>query len=317
MEPTRNSLLPPLIFNVFKPARAGSFDVVRHFKRCLPGDYGKIGHFGTLDPFACGVLLIGVGGAARLNDLVHAHWPKTYLAVGKLGVDTDTGDWQGSVRQADESRYLNEVIAAFDAPFIHRTLQDKFLGEYWQAPPAFSASKFQGKALHVWAREGVEIRKEPVRREVKRLEVVHWRFPYLSLRVTASSGTYVRTLFQEAAQALGTVGSLVALQREAVGPITHELALRPRQWPSRSEPLDAVIGKAMKPEELLPYPRWAIPAEREKAFQNGLGMRFEAPGNYAWGMGTDNTNWGLLERKGEEWRVAINFRAMSLADHAP
>ncbi len=317
MGPTRNKPLPPLIFNVFKPARMGSFDVVRQFKRSLPPGYGKIGHFGTLDPFACGVLLIGVGGAARLNDLVHAHWPKTYLAVGKLGIDTDTGDWEGQLRQVDDSCYIQQVIAGFDKAFIQTTLARRFQGEYWQAPPVFSASKFQGRPLHAWAREGVEIKKEPVRRMVHKIAVLRWCFPYLSLRVTVSSGTYVRTLFQEMAQELGTIGSLVALQREAIGPITTQTGLRMAQWPTRDTSCESVISMGIKPEELLPYPRWSIPPERETAFKNGLSMRFIETGQYAWGIGPDASNWGLLERSNDEWRVAINFRAMLSTDHDP
>ena len=80
-------LYQPAVFNVFKPVGMSSYDVIRHFKRNLNTGFGKIGHFGTLDPFACGVLLVGIAGATRINNLVHDLFPKTYLAVGKM---TDT-----------------------------------------------------------------------------------------------------------------------------------------------------------------------------------------------------------------------------------
>lgn len=312
METTKSKSLPPLIFNVFKPARAGSFDVVRHFKRQLPLGYGKIGHFGTLDPFACGVLLIGIGGAARLNDLVHKHLPKTYLAIGRLGRETDTGDWQGAITQTDDSRYLAEVIGRFDRAFIEETLRKKFLGTYWQAPHIFSATKFQGKALHKWAREGVEIKKEPVERFVHALEVVRWQYPFLALRVTVSSGTYVRTLFSDAARELGTLGSLIALQRESVGKLKAAEALRPGQWPVRG--VVDVTQQGILPEDLLPFQRWVIPLERETAFVNGLSQRIDSDESHAWAMGSDGTNWGLLQRFEREWRVLINFRAKLLTE---
>jgi tRNA pseudouridine55 synthase len=289
----------------------GSFDVVRYFKRHLPGDPGRIGHFGTLDPFACGVLLIGVGGAARLNDLVHAHLPKTYLAVGKIGIETDTGDWEGRILQEDRSRYLNEVIASFDQNFIQETIAKKFLGVYWQAPHTYSATKFQGRPLHEWAREGVEIKKEPVKRFVHNIEVVRWSFPYLSVRVKVSSGTYVRTLFSDIARELGTIGSLIALQRESIGEISQKFALKMKNWPEK----DLALPTACSPEELLPFKRWNIPAEREKAFLNGLTQRLDLNEEWAWGMGQDGSNWGLLKREGAEWKVAINFRASQQAGH--
>ncbi len=312
METTKSKSLPPLIFNVFKPARVGSFDVVRHFKRQLPVGYGKIGHFGTLDPFACGVLLIGIGGAARLNDLVHKFLPKTYLAIGRLGRETDTGDWEGKITQTDESRYLAEVIGQFDKAFIQETLRKKFLGTYWQAPHVYSATKFQGKALHQWAREGVEIKKEPVERFIHSLEIVRWQYPFLALRVKVSSGTYVRTLFSDAAQELGTLGTLIALQRESIGKIKSSEGLRSGQWPKRG--VVDVTDRGILPEDLLPFQRWVIPADREKSFENGLSQRIESNDDYAWAMGADGSNWGLLQRFDRDWRVMINFRAKLLTE---
>ncbi len=311
MEIRKSKTLPPLVFNVFKPARAGSFDVVRHFKKNLPQDYGRIGHFGTLDPFACGVLLIGIGGAARLNDLVHAHLPKTYLAIGKLGIETATGDWEGEVKQRDTSQYLNQVISSFDIPFIQNIIEKKFMGDYWQTPPIYSATKFQGKPLHAWAREGVEIKKEPVKRHIYSLEIVKWKFPYLSLRATVSSGTYIRTLFQEIANELGTIGSLIALQRESVGSVTSVTGLKKIEWPLNRE-FD-VAANGIKPEDLLLFERWSIPTDRMKPFENGLSMRIDSKAQYLWGMGSDGENWGLLERKEDEWKIIINFRAMKIA----
>ena len=309
MAATQNNSYPPLIFNIFKPARMGSLDVVRHFKRELPGDYGKIGHFGTLDPFACGMLLIGVSGAARLNEFIHAELPKTYLAIGKLGIETDTGDWEGTIKQRDDSSYNRDVIGSFSKEFIQERI-DRFHGDYWQTPPIYSATKFQGKALHIWAREGVEIKKEPVKRHIHHLEVVHFKFPYLSIRTRVSSGTYVRTLFQDIAAELGTIGSLIGLKRESLGHLNTDLSLKKTQWPKKSDEVSEVWSKGMKPEDVLLFPRIELPIEREKAFMNGLSTRLIEPteATHAWMMGPDQTNWGLVEQRNGEWKTMINFR---------
>lgn len=123
MKKKNKSSYPPLIFNVFKPARMTSYDVIRHFKRNLPNGFGKIGHFGTLDPFASGVLMIGIGGAARLNDFIHEFMPKTYIATGKLGIDTPTGDYTSEISQTDDTPYLKEEIARFLDLFLKKDLR--------------------------------------------------------------------------------------------------------------------------------------------------------------------------------------------------
>lgn len=316
MAATQSSSYPPLIFNVFKPPRMGSLDVVRHFKRELPGDYGKIGHFGTLDPFACGMLLIGVSGAARLNEFIHAELPKTYLAIGKLGIETETGDWEGAIKQRDDSVYNREVIGSFSRAFIQERI-DRFHGDYWQTPPIYSATKFQGKALHEWARAGVEIKKEPVKRQVYQLQVIHFKFPYLSIRVRVSSGTYVRTLFQDIAKELGTIGSLIGLKRESLGHLSADGSLLKKQWPKKADNIESVWLRGMKPEDVLLFPRIELPLEREKAFMNGLSTRLTTPteATHAWMMGPDKLNWGLVEQRKGEWKTLINFRGRLATQH--
>lgn len=267
------SHFPPLVFNVFKPARLTSYDVIRHFKRHLPNGFGKIGHFGTLDPFASGMLLIGIGGAARLNDYIHDFLPKTYLAVGKLGIETPTGDYESEIIQRDESAYLKQEIASFSKEFIQERLNLKFIGDYWQAPHKYSAAKFMGKNLHEWAREGVEIKKEPVLRKVYSIEVVRYEFPYLSIRVTVSSGTYVRTLFGHFANELGTIGSLISLVREKIGDIKVSDSIKMKDWP-RDKQLD-IIRRGNRIDQFLPFHRAVLNGDQVKAFKNGAFLRPE------------------------------------------
>lgn len=291
----------------------GSFDVVRHLKRSLPkNSFGKIGHFGTLDPFACGVLMVGIGGAARLNELIHADLPKTYLAVGKLGIEKDTGDHEGKTLQEDTSPYLTETIASFDLPFIQKLLSEKFLGTYWQAPHQFSAAKYEGRPLHEWAREGVTIKKEKVERQVYSLEVVKWKCPYLSVRVCVSSGTYVRTLFSEMAQVLGTLGHLIALQRESVGSIRYQDAIHKKDWVQRGDSVESVFQKGMSPELVLPYAVCTLQDEDLKPFMNGVPVKCRSgvrPGERAWAKGPSGELMGLMQEVNGSWKVEINFAA--------
>ncbi|MEE2742788.1 MAG: tRNA pseudouridine(55) synthase TruB, partial [Bdellovibrionota bacterium] len=166
----------PFILNVLKPTKITSSVVVNRFKRLLPKGK-KIGHFGTLDPFACGVLMLGIAGGSRLNDFVHKYLPKTYLALGKLGFNTETGDITGQV--INEKPHENN----FNKSHLQALLREKFIGPYWQAPPAFSAVKHKGKALYKWAREGEVIKKEPVLRQVYSLDVVSSNGPFVLFRV--------------------------------------------------------------------------------------------------------------------------------------
>ncbi len=310
------SQFPPLVFNIFKPARMTSYDVIRHFKRNLPNGYGKIGHFGTLDPFASGVLMIGIGGAARLNDYIHDFLPKTYLAVGMLGIETPTGDWESEIIQRDDSLYLKQEIAGFSKEFIEERLRMKFLGEYWQAPHKYSASKFMGRNMHEWAREGIEVKKEPVKRFIHDIQVVKYKFPYLSVRVVVSSGTYVRTLFNHMSNELGTIGSLRALLREKVGEINSSDAIKMRDWP-KDKGLD-IIKRGVRVDEILPFDEAILSETQVVGFKNGAFLRPENlniqkrnfSDEYVWMCDENRKLLGLAHRSfPNEIRPKINFHS--------
>lgn len=274
-----DSLLPA-IFNIYKPEGPTSASVLNQIKRCMPRSVGKIGHFGTLDPFASGVLLIGVGGASRLNDMAHAWLPKTYLAYGHLGVETDTGDKTGNCI-GTLAYPPDQALLNCQAQDIQQLWQKHFVeSPYWQTPPAFSAVKHQGKALYKWAREGVQVQKPPVLRTIHHLQVLRYKYPFILFKVTVSSGTYIRTLFSDGASLLlkkyGHDGSghLKALVRQSVGEFHISNALRPSQWPSvewRSLTRDDFLQRmqAQSPDAFLPLP-WAILGENEcKSFSHG------------------------------------------------
>jgi len=303
--------LKPLIFNCFKPARMSSYDVIRQFKRNIPKkELGKIGHFGTLDPFACGVLLIGVAGAQRLNNFIHDDLPKTYLAIGKLGVDYDTGDMTGECLQIDESEYFSREIASFSSTFIEEQLREKFLGKYMQAPHKYSAAKFEGKKLYEYAREGVEIKKEKKERFIHSIDVVKYVHPYLSIRYTVSSGTYIRTLFSECAQHLGTLGTLVSLVRESIGPNNIKNALKYGELPKNKE-FD-LNAKGLSPDVVFPLEAIILDDHKSKLFSNGVqlgihqldGVTVEK--NY-WIYNQEKDLLGMAKLSGEKLLSHFNF----------
>jgi tRNA pseudouridine55 synthase len=237
----------PLVFNVKKPVGVSSFDVVHHFKKNLSFDFGKIGHFGTLDPFADGVLLIGIQGAQKLNDYVHQLLPKTYRARGIFGGKTSTGDLTVAI---SETREIADQWKNISKVELENFLGPKFLGEYWQRPHAVSAVKFEGKRLYQHALEGRTIEKEKVKREIYSFEIIDYQYPYLDFEVTVSSGTYVRSLFEEMAELLDGFGALSTLCRTSIGFLSIENSMERELWPIKNAqfllecyalPLDKVL----------------------------------------------------------------------------
>ena len=237
----------PLVFNVQKPIGVSSFDVVHYFKKNLSFNFGKIGHFGTLDPFADGVLLIGIQGAQKLNDYVHQLLPKTYRARGVFGGKTDTGDLTVPVSVIKE---INLDWQKENKKVLEDFFGEKFLGEYWQSPHAVSATKFEGKRLYQHALEGRFIEKAKVKREIYSFEILDYQYPFLDFVVTVSSGTYIRSLFEEMADLLGGVGALESLSRISIGQMKLAQAIAKEQWPVKNDsfsleefatPLDKVL----------------------------------------------------------------------------
>ncbi len=221
---------PPLIFNVYKPKGMTSFEVVGHFKRHLPKGFGKIGHFGTLDPFAEGVLLIGVGGASRLAQILNDCLPKVYEATGRVGVKTNTGDHTGEVI-AEDLEVSNKNFVSLSDMEIDSIFCGHFIGDYLQSPQAFSAAKHEGKPLYEYARAGIMIEKEAVLRQIYKIEVQHFELPYLKFVCEVSSGTYVRVLFEDMMNVFETYGTLEELKRVAIGHHLAHDALREVDWP--------------------------------------------------------------------------------------
>jgi tRNA pseudouridine55 synthase len=225
----------PLVFNVYKPPGPSSFNVVAHFKRNLDYSFGKIGHFGTLDPFAEGVLLIGVQGAQKINNYIHELLPKSYRAIGVFGGKTDTGDFTANVV---ETKHIDEVIQKMSLIEFEEKLRKHFLGEYWQAPHRFSAAKFEGKRMYKLALAGKIVEKEKVKREILEFEILNYNYPEMEFVVTVSSGTYVRSLFEEIAELFNGFGALKILERIAIGENLSVNAIKEVDWPKKGVEFD-------------------------------------------------------------------------------
>jgi tRNA pseudouridine55 synthase len=199
---------------VDKPEGPTSHDIVQRVRRA----YGTraVGHTGTLDPFATGLLVVLLGRATRLARFVEAQ-PKRYLAVARLGVTTETDDPTGAVTATHDIAALEEA-AVRDALLALR-------GEGRQRPPVYSAKRVQGERSYDLARRGaaVELARVPV--TVHDVALLSWRNPELRFRVTVSPGTYIRALARDLGERLGVGAHLSALRREAIGPLSVDDAV--------------------------------------------------------------------------------------------
>jgi len=195
------------ILPVDKPAGWSSHDVVARARKTL--DTRRIGHTGTLDPFATGLLLLCVGPITRLAEYLIG-LDKEYEAIARLGVSTTSHDTEGEVTDCDEGwRHLERAE-------IERAV-GSFVGVVEQRPPAFSAKKVGGEAAHRRVRRGERVELAPVEVTVHELEVARCDLPEVHLRARVSSGTYVRALARDLGKALGVGAHLTALRRTRIG----------------------------------------------------------------------------------------------------
>ncbi len=198
------------ILIVDKQLGKSSFDIVREVRKKY--NTTKVGHIGTLDPMATGVLAILIGEATKLSDYLMEH-DKEYIACLSLGQKTDTGDSEGKIIETKdvEKNLSNEEI--------EKTLKS-FLGKQNQIPPMYSALKVNGKKLYELARQGIEIERKPRQieiTEIQLLKVEKNENIEITFRVVCSKGTYIRVLCEDIAEKLKTVGFMKTLRRTRIG----------------------------------------------------------------------------------------------------
>lgn len=196
-----------LIIN--KPEGITSHDVVAKIRKKLQTK--KVGHTGTLDPMATGVLVVCVGAATKLVQYLTCE-DKIYDVEMQLGIKTDTGDITGNIIETQ-----NEKQIIFDSSILY-----KFVGKQKQVPPMYSAIKKDGVKLYELARKGIEIEREARDIEIFDISNVEYNNKTVNYRVHCSKGTYVRVLCEDIAKALGTVGTMMKLNRIKTGQFSIE-----------------------------------------------------------------------------------------------
>ena len=276
--------------NIDKPLKVTSHDVVARVRRGLK--VKKVGHAGTLDPLATGVLVICVGAATRLSEYV-MHTQKRYTARVHLGVTTDTYDAEGETLQVRDASAVTQ--ADVQQALTH------FMGDIQQVPPMYSAIKQGGRKLYELARAGevVERPARPVR--IESLVITDWSPPQFTLDVTCSAGTYIRSLAHDLGEALGTGAHLAGLVRSTSGSfalenaVTLETLLEADDWqrhlisPQQALAHMPLVTLDRQQLEHIQHGR-AIPAG--EAIQAELAQAQDADGQFA----------AILKRDDDLWR---------------
>ncbi len=219
-----------------KPEGLTSAAVVRQVKKALAAE--KIGHLGTLDPFASGLLPLCLGTGTKIAQFLMAE-RKSYSGTIRLGVDTDTLDVTGAVLKTSPVPAYNEQTL--------RELEQRFSGEYWQTPPMYSALKRNGVPLYKLARRGVVVEREPRKIHIEQLTLAPLAADMWEFSLTSSKGAYMRVFAADIGVALGCGGHLASLRRTAFGEFTLQEAL----------PLPSVL-ESRTPESALLTPTQAM-----------------------------------------------------------
>lgn len=257
------------IINVYKEKGYTSHDVVAKLRGIFWQK--KIGHTGTLDPDAEGVLPVCLGKATRVCDLL-ADKDKVYDAVLRLGIVTDTQDMTGQVQSEQEAACTQEEL--------EETIRG-FVGNYWQTPPMYSALKVNGKKLCDLARAGVEVERKPRQVTLYSIQMEEVSLPRVRMRVHCSKGTYIRTLCHDIGQALGCGGCMESLVRTQVADFMLQEAHRIAEieaWVKRAR--EQAIQTELHREDLLglvantdsvftQYPEVSVKEEFSRLLYNG------------------------------------------------
>lgn len=243
------------IINIYKPSGITSFDVVSKIRHAAKTK--KVGHTGTLDPLACGVLPICIGKATKIVDYIMVG-TKTYITELKLGVITDTYDMEGTVVATKDVQVTEEQVKAVIC---------KFVGNIMQVPPMYSALKVNGKKLYELARQGIEIERKPRPIFIYDIEILKLNLPFVTLKVKCSKGTYIRSLCYDIGNELRCGGTMWSLERISSEPFDK----------STSIPLEYVINGCDLEDYIISiedalsvYERLELSGDYEKMLTNGV-----------------------------------------------
>ena len=253
---------PGAVFLVDKPKGPTSHDIVRDIRRWT--GLRRVGHGGTLDPLASGLLPIFVGVATRLNEYL-APYRKSYEATVLLGQSTDTDDSEG------------EVISSSPVPSLSATqvdaLLEQFRGSIEQVPPQYSAVKRDGVAAYRSARAGEHVEIEPRAVTVHHLSATSIELPYLTLTMSVSTGTYVRAIARDLGELLGCGAHVTEMRRTAIGAKSAEDGHTPEALQVAAE-AGSIWSLAISPAELFPdWPHFRLHGEQLQRIKRGQKIR--------------------------------------------
>lgn len=245
------------IINIYKEAGYTSFDVIARLRGIL--GIKKIGHTGTLDPEATGVLPVCIGKATKLCDML-TDKDKCYRAKMHLGVETDTQDATGNILREREVCLTPQEIE--EAVF-------SFVGETEQIPPMYSALKVNGQKLCDLARKGIEVERKPRKIQIYEIRILEMAIPYVTMEVSCAKGTYIRTLCHDIGQKLGCGACMESLVRTRVSVFSIEDSIRLDEVERRkaSSDLESVILPI--DDMFQQYPKILAKADYDKKLTNG------------------------------------------------
>lgn len=256
------------IINVYKEAGFTSHDVVARLRGIMKQK--KIGHTGTLDPDATGVLPVCLGNATKLCDML-TDKSKEYEACMLLGVTTDTQDMSGQI-------ITEKQVACTEEEAREAVLS--FVGGYDQIPPMYSAIKVNGKKLYELARKGIEVERQPRRVEIPAIDILECKLPEIRFRVSCSKGTYIRSLCADIGDKLGCGAAMKSLVRTRVGVFVIEEAWKLADVEKMVEEGTLLEHVMASDQVFMECPKVMVKSEFDKALANGnkLGtkqVRFE------------------------------------------
>ncbi len=285
------------ILNLRKPSGPTSRDCVNSIQKLMRPE--KVGHAGTLDPLASGVLLILVGQAVRLTDAVHT-LPKQYIGTFQLGVTSESTDCE------------TPLIPVDSAPILDRTAIEKqlpsFIGNIEQSPPKYSAVWIGGKRAHELARAGKEFDMPSRQVLIESLEVTSFEYPFFELKMTCGTGTYVRSLGRDIARKLGSDAVMTKLVRTAIGPFALECSCLLEELTSR-ESIEGHLAPARNGvnhwPQAFPNDETLLHFEQGKQVnESELNLVAETAGDFATAIDSNGQLRALIKRVAKySWRA--------------
>ena len=273
--------------NVYKPKGKTSHDVVAHLRRVTK--IKQIGHTGTLDPFAEGVLPVCLGKSTRLIEYLEDD--KAYIGIVQFGSSTTTYDTEGEI--------VNSSDKQVTAQEIEEKIQN-FRGEIEQLPPIYSAIKVNGKKLYEYARKGEEVKIEPRKVNIYKLELINFDIEkqQAELLIECSKGTYIRSIANDLGEALGCFGHLIKLVRTKAGgfEINNSVQL------DNLNSIENIKTNLLNPLEYLAYPKYELSDKETNLVSHGMGIDLKIPDGYVVLLSNNNLT-AIAEVKNDKAKV--------------